>query len=36
MHKTIKDYFYFFSNERLDYLLNYKSPIQYRTELTFK
>ncbi len=34
--KTVKDYIYYFNNERLAYSLNYKSPIQYRTELSFK
>lgn len=36
IHKTIKDYIYYFNNERLAYSLNYKSPVQYRTELSFK
>ena len=35
IHKTIKDYIYYFNNERLSYSLNYKSPVQYRTELSF-
>ncbi len=36
VQKTVKDYIYYFNNERLAYSLNYKSPIQYRTELSFK
>ena len=35
VHKTVKDYIKYFNNERLSYSLNYKSPIQYRTELGF-
>ena len=33
--KTIKEFIKYFNNDRLAYALNYKSPIQYRTELGF-
>lgn len=36
VQKTVKDYIYYFNNKRLAYSLNYKSPIQYRTEPSFK
>ena len=36
IHKTIKEYIHYFNHERLAYSLNYKSPVQYRTELSFK
>ena len=36
VHKTIQDYIHYFNNERLSYSLNYKSPVQYRTDLSFK
>ena len=36
IRKTIKEFIYYFNNERLAYSLNYKSPVQYRTELYFK
>ena len=35
VHKTIKDYIKYYNNERLAYSLQYKSPVQYRTELSF-
>ena len=35
VHKTVKDYIYYYNNERLAYSLQYKSPVQYRTELSF-
>ena len=31
----IKVYIHYFNNERLAYSLNYKTPIQYKTELGF-
>ena len=31
----IENYIYYYNNERLAYSLNYKTPIQYRTELGF-
>lgn len=36
IHKTINEYIHYFNNERLAYSLKYKSPVQYRTELSFK
>ena len=36
VHKTVKDYVYYYNNDRLAYSLQYKSPVQYRTELSFK
>ena len=36
IHKTIKKYINYYNNERLSYALNYKSPVQYRTEHSFK
>ncbi len=35
VHKTVKDFIHYFNNERLAFALNYKSPIQFRTELGF-
>ena len=35
VHKTIREYIKYYNNERLAYALNYKSPVQYRTELSF-
>ena len=35
VHKTVKQFIHYFNHERLAYALNYKSPIQYRTELGF-
>ena len=35
VHKTVKKFIHYYNNERLAYALNYKSPIQYRTELGF-
>jgi len=35
LEKTIKAYVNYYNNERLAYSLNYKSPVQYRTELGF-
>lgn len=35
VYKTVKQYIHYYNNERLAYSLNYKSPIQYRTELGF-
>jgi hypothetical protein len=32
----IKIYINYYNNERLAYSLNYKTPVQYRTELGFK
>ena len=31
----IKYYIYYYNNERLAYALDYKTPIQYKTELGF-
>lgn len=31
----VKDYIYYYNNERPAYALNYKTPIQYKTELGF-
>ena len=31
----IENYVYYFNNERLSYKLNYKTPVQYRTEQGF-
>ena len=36
VHKTVKEYIKYYNNERLAYSLQYKSPVQYRTELSFK
>ena len=36
VHKTVKDYVHYYNNDRLAYSLQYKSPVQYRTELSFK
>ena len=36
VHKTVKEYINYYNNERLAYSLKYKSPVQYRTELSFK
>lgn len=35
VHKTVKQFIHYFNYERLAYALNYKSPVQYRTELGF-
>lgn len=35
IHKTVKEYIKYYNNERLAYSLQYKSPVQYRTELSF-
>jgi predicted transcriptional regulator len=35
VHKTVKEYINYYNNERLAYSLKYKSPVQYRTELSF-
>ena len=35
IHKTINEYIKYYNNERLAYSLQYKSPVQYRTELSF-
>ena len=35
VHKTVRDYIKYYNNDRLAYSLNYKSPVQYRTELSF-
>ena len=35
IHKTINEYINYYNNERLAYSLQYKSPVQYRTELSF-
>ena len=35
VHKTVKEYINYYNNERLAYSLQYKSPVQYRTELSF-
>jgi len=35
VHKTVEQFIHYFNHERLAYALNYKSPIQYRTELGF-
>lgn len=32
----IKDYVYYFNNERLSFKLNYKTPVQYRREKGFE
>lgn len=32
----IKDYVYYFNNERLSFKLNYKTPVQYRREQGFE
>lgn len=34
--QTIDEYVYYFNNERLSSKLQYKSPVQFRTELNFK
>ena len=36
VHKTMKEYIYYFNNERYANALGYKNPIQFRTELGFK
>ena len=36
VHKTVKEYIKYYNNERLAYSLQYKSPVQYRTELSYK
>ena len=36
IQKTINEYIKYYNNERLAYSLQYKSPVQYRTELSFK
>ncbi len=36
IEKTVKEYVDYYNNERMSYSLNYKSPVQYRTELGFK
>ena len=36
VQKTVKEYIEYYNNERLAYSLQYKSPVQYRTELQFK
>ncbi len=33
--KIVKEYIKYYNNERLAYSLKYKSPVQYRTELSF-
>lgn len=33
--KTLDDYVYYFNHERLAAALDYKTPIQYKTELGF-
>ena len=35
VYKTVKEYIKYYNNERLAYSLQYKSPVQYRTELSF-
>lgn len=35
IYDWLNDYIYYFNNERPAYALNYKTPIQYRTELGF-
>ena len=35
VHKAVKDYIKYYNNERLANSLQYKSPVQYRTELSF-
>jgi transposase InsO family protein len=35
IHITIRQFIHYYNNERLAFALNYKSPIQYRTELGF-
>ena len=35
VHKTVKEYINYYNNDRLAYSLQYKSPVQYRTELSF-
>ena len=35
VYKTIKDYIYFYNNQRPAYSLKYKTPIQYKIELGF-
>ena len=34
--KLIKEYICYYNNERPSYALNYKTPIEYRTQLGFK
>lgn len=36
VHKAIKEYIEYYNNKRLAYALQYKSPVQYRTELNYK
>jgi len=36
VYKTVNDYIKYYNNERLAYSLQYKSPVQYRTEQSFK
>jgi transposase InsO family protein len=33
VEQTIKDYVYYFNNDRSAYSLKYKTPIQFKTEL---
>ena len=35
IHKTVKKFMKYYNNERLAYSSQYKSPVQYRTELSF-
>ena len=35
IHKTINKYIKYYNNDRLAFSLQYKSPVQYRTELSF-
>ena len=35
LEKGIESYIKYFNNERPAYALNYKSPVQYKTELGF-
>ena len=36
VQKTIKEYIEYYNNKRLAYALQYKSPVQFRTELNYK
>ena len=36
VHKTVKEYIKYYNKEGLAYSLQYKSPVQYRTELQYK
>ncbi len=36
VYKTVNDYIKYYNNERLTYSLQYKSPVQYRIEQSFK